>query len=47
MGKIMDAIGGIIMLVLFLYLANRIGLTAGDVWTYAKHFFSGIPINWP
>lgn len=47
MGKLIDAVGAFVLFALFLYFASKIGLTAGDLWSYARHFFSGLPITWP
>lgn len=47
MGKVTDIVGGFVLFVLFLYVASKLGLTAGDILVYAKHFFSGIPLQWP
>ena len=41
MGKISDIVVSIIILILFLYIAARLGLTFSDVYTLFHHFFFG------
>ena len=40
MGKALDAVLIIIVLVGALYVAHRLGVTAGEIWTWAKSFWS-------
>lgn len=39
MGKITDTVVSLVILILFLYVAARLGLTLSDVYTMFHHFF--------
>jgi hypothetical protein len=41
MGKALDVVLIIVVLVGALYVAHRLGLTAGEIWTWAKSFWYG------
>lgn len=41
MGKITDIVVSIVILILFLYVAAKLGLTFSDVYTLFHHFFFG------
>ena len=41
MGKISDIVVSLIVLILFLYIAARLGLTLSDIYTLFHHFFFG------
>lgn len=40
MGKILDVVLAIIVIVFFVYIMYRLNITAGDIWTFFRHFFS-------
>lgn len=40
MGRILDAVLAVFALVFFIYIMYRLNITAGDIWTFFRHFFS-------
>ena len=43
MGKILDLVIAVFVVIIFLYVMYKLNITAGDIWTFFKHFlnFSG------
>lgn len=41
MGKALDVVLIVIVLIGALYLAHKFGITAGEIWTWTRTFFSG------
>lgn len=40
MGKILDAVIAVFAVIIFLYVMYRLNITAGDIWTFFRHFLS-------
>ncbi len=40
MGKILDVVLAVIVVIFFVYIMYRLNITAGDIWTFFRHFFS-------
>ncbi len=40
MGRILDAVLAVFALVFFIYIMYRLNITAGDIWTFFRHFLS-------
>ena len=40
MGKILDAVIAVFAVIIFLYVMYKLNITAGDIWTFFRHFAS-------